>query len=98
LQPGEFKVYGSSQVTLAVGDVNLEDIITVFPNPVRDAFKINTLATKVAIYDISGRLIKTFQGNFAENKSYNISELNPALYLVKITSDQGVLTKKIIKN
>jgi len=98
LQPGEFKVYGSSQVTLAVGDVNLEDIITVFPNPVRDAFKINTLATKVAIYDISGRLIKSFKGNFAENESYDISDLKSALYLVRITSDQGVLTKKVFKN
>jgi len=98
LQPGEFKVYGSSQVTLAVGNVNLEDIITIHPNPVRDAFKINALATKVAVYDISGRLIKTFKGNFAENKSYDISELNSALYLIRITSDQGVLTKKIFKN
>ena len=98
LQPGEFKVYGSSQVTLAVGEVNLEDIIALYPNPVKETFKINSFANKVAVYDISGRLIKTFKGNFTENKSYDISELNPALYLVRITSDQGVLTKKILKN
>ncbi len=98
LQPGEFKVYGSSQVTLAVGDVNLKDIITIYPNPVRDTFKVNTIATKVAVYDISGRLIKTFKGNFNENKSYDISELKSALYLIRITSGQGMLTKKIFKN
>ncbi len=98
LQPGEFKVYGSSQVTLAVVDFDLSDLITLYPNPVKDTFKIKTEATKVAIYDLSGRLIKTFKGNFTQNESYNISELNSALYLIRITSDQGVLTKKIFKN
>ncbi len=98
LQPGEFKIYGSSQVTLAVGDVNLSDLVTIYPNPVKDAFKINSEATKVAVYDISGRLIKTFKGNFDKNKSYTISDLKPALYLIRITSGQGVLTKKILKN
>ncbi len=98
LLPGEFKIYGSSQVTLAVGDFDLADIVTLYPNPVKDEFKINSNANKVAIYDISGRLIKLFKGDFTENKSYNISELNPAIYLVRIDSDQGILTKKIIKN
>jgi len=98
LLPGEFKIYGSSQVALAVGDVNLEDIISVYPNPVSDEFKINSSANKVAIYDISGRLIKSFKGNFSENEPFNISELKPAMYLVRITSDQGSLSKKIIKN
>jgi len=98
LQPGEFKVFGSSQVTLAVGDFNLEDHITVYPNPVEGTFKINSAADKVAIYDVSGRLVKTFKGNFTENRSYNISDLNPAMYLIRITLDQGVFSKKIFKN
>lgn len=97
LQPGEFKVYGSSQVTLAVNQVTLDDLITIYPNPVSNTFKINTLVSKVAIYDISGRLIKTFKGNFAKNKLYDISELKSALYLIQITSNKGELTKKIVK-
>ncbi len=98
LQPGEFKVYGSSQVTLAVGDFNFEDNITVYPNPVKNVFRINTTANKVIIHDLSGRLVKSFKGNFKENQTFNISELNPAVYLVRISSDQGILTKKLLKN
>ncbi len=98
LLPGEFKVYGSSQVTLAVGDERLADAVSLYPNPVTDSFKINTEANKVDVYDISGRLVKTFKGRFTENKLYPIAELTDGIYLVRITSEVGVLTKKIIKN
>jgi len=98
LQPGEFRVYGSNQVTLAVVDFNLSDLTTLYPNPIKDEFKINTTANKVIIYDISGRIIKQFKGNFGENQTFNISELNPAVYLVRINSNLGSLSKKLIKN
>lgn len=97
LLPGEFKIYGSSQVTLAVGDIDINNIINLYPNPVKDSFKINSIASKVAIYDISGREVKNFNGNFSENKLYYVSDLEPALYLIRITSDQEEITKKIIK-
>ncbi|MCB0460676.1 MAG: T9SS type A sorting domain-containing protein, partial [Flavobacteriaceae bacterium] len=52
---------------------------------------------EVAIYDISGRLIKSFKGTFIENKDFDISNLKSSIYLVRITSDEGSITRKVIK-
>ena len=98
LAPGSFKVYGSGQVTLAVEDLIFSDLVSVYPNPVESEFKINTAANKVDIFDLSGRLIRSFQGNYPENSSYDIKGLKPSVYLIRIKADQGTLTKKIIKN
>ncbi|RPE00180.1 T9SS C-terminal target domain-containing protein [Aureibaculum marinum] len=98
LQPGEFKVYGSSTVTLGVDDVYSNDLTSIYPNPVNDYFKINVQTNKIALYDISGRLVKSFEGNFEQNKTFDISDLKPAIYLVKLQSDEKITTKKLIKN
>ena len=97
LQPGEFKVYTTSQVTLSINDEFLNNIVSIAPNPVKNKFTISSPATKVSVYDITGRLAKVFKGAFAENSTYDISELSTALYLVRIESNLGTLTKKIIK-
>lgn len=98
LQPGEFKIYASSSVTLSVDDISINDLIRIYPNPVTDEFKINHQTNIVNIYDISGRLVKSFKGDFEQNKRFNISGLKPALYFLKLKSEQGVATKKLIKN
>jgi len=97
LAPGEFKIYASSQVTLSVDNSSLNNIISLTPNPVKDTFNINSAVKKVAVYDLTGRLTKVFKGNFTENDSYNVSELSAAVYILKIDTDLGTLTKKIIK-
>ena len=97
LQPGEFKIYTTSQVTLSINDENLNSIVSLIPNPVKNKFKINTATTQVLIYDLTGRLTKVFKGNFVENSTYDISELSAAIYIVRIDADLGTLTKKIIK-
>ncbi|MBJ2174976.1 T9SS type A sorting domain-containing protein [Aureibaculum sp. A20] len=97
LQPGEFKVYGTSAVTLGVDNVSINDLVSIYPNPITDTFKINTATNKVAIFDISGRMVKSFNGNFEQNKSFDISDLRPAIYFVKLQSELGFATKKLIK-
>ncbi len=97
LEPGEFKVFTTSQVTLSTNDDFLQNIVSLSPNPVKNTFNLNTAASKVSVYDVTGRLAKVFQGNFVENSSYDISELSTAIYIVKIEADLGTLTKKIIK-
>lgn len=96
LQPGEFKIYGSGQVTLAIDEEFLSRF-SIYPNPVEESFRISVPTNEVAIYDISGRLIKSFKGTFVENKDFNIANLKSSIYLVRITSDEGSITRKVIK-
>ena len=95
LQPGEFKVYGNSQVILAVENIDI-DAFTIYPNPAKGNFKINKLANNVDIYDMLGRKVKSFTGNFNIDKVYDISNLNSSIYIVKISSDLGTSTQRLI--
>ncbi len=96
LQPGEFKVYGISQVTLSVDNIDIEDSITLYPNPAYGIFKLNKAATSVEIYDILGRKVKSFTGNFNSEEVFNISNLKASIYLVKIKSDLGTSTQRLV--
>ncbi len=97
LAPGEFKVYGSSEVVLAVDDISvLQNSFQLYPNPAKGNFKINKNATKVEIFDFTGRRIKSFIGDFSPEKEYNISTLKPSIYIVRINSDLGSTTKRLV--
>ncbi|AZI38696.1 T9SS type A sorting domain-containing protein [Epilithonimonas vandammei] len=66
----------------------------IFPNPVKNLLNVQTEAKlqKVEIYSSNGQLIKT---SFL--KETNVSTLPKGNYIVKITTDKGVQTEKIIK-
>ena len=66
------------------------------PNPVKNILNINTLETikKVEIYNLLGK--KVLASN--NTNSVDVSSLSTSIYLVKLTSDKGVSTKKLVKN
>lgn len=97
LNPGEFKVYGSGQVALAVEDFTKElNGLSIYPNPSNGSFKINKTATKIDIFDYTGRKIMSFAGDFSPEKEYNVSALKPSVYILKISSDFGSNTKRLV--
>ena len=95
---GQFKMYGNKAPTLSVENEELSLSFKIYPNPVNNSFNINKNANELRIYDLTGKLVKTFVGEFTQNKSFDISELNDSIYLVKIKNNEGqVLTSKLIK-
>ena len=82
---------------MTVNDVQ-NNPFTIYPNPVKSSFKINKMVNDLRIYDITGKLVKSFSGTFSDQEAYNISNLNQGLYLVKIENNTGaVQTSKLIK-
>jgi hypothetical protein len=73
---------------------------SVYPNPVTDVLNIigsgDSFISSVEIYDINGRLVKSSMFNTVEAQ-LNTSDLSAGVYSVKISSDLGVSTKKIVK-
>jgi len=95
---GQFKMYGNKAPTLSIENEELSLSFKIYPNPVNNSFNINKSANELRIYDLTGKLVKTFVGEFTQNKSFDISELNDSIYLVKIKNNEGqVLTSKLIK-
>ena len=78
---------------------NYELRITVFPNPTTGELRISGFGfrvTEVEVFDIYGR--KVLEPPLTVLHSYDITVLQPGVYFVKITTEKGVVTKKIIKH
>ena len=75
-------------------DNNFFDNVYLYPNPVFDKFQLNSLYEEVSIYSIEGRFIKKFNQNETE---FNVSELKPSIYLLKIKNLDTFKYMKFIK-
>ncbi|GAA0729520.1 hypothetical protein GCM10009430_39770 [Aquimarina litoralis] len=83
--------------TLGTDDLNLEKLVTVYPNPSSDrSITINTAnitGTEINVYDITGKLLfskKNLLGNT------QISDLPQGMLLVEIISSKRSITKKVL--
>lgn len=78
-------------------DTALAGSFSVYPNPAKDVLNIsNSIGaeiTAVTVSDINGRTVKQF-GSVSQ---INISDLNAGVYFVNISSNEGSLTKKVVK-
>ncbi len=69
--------------------------VEIYPNPVTDNLMVNANSTinKIEVYDLNGKLIKL---KLASN-NIDISKIENGIYLVKITTEEGVSTERIQK-
>ena len=71
-----------------------------YPNPATYVVNIsskNNGINSVIMTDINGRTVKSVNVASATEAQINISDLSAGVYMMKITSDEGTTTKKIIK-
>lgn len=73
---------------------------SVFPNPTKDIVNVSNTTSSInsiEITDLNGRVVKTVNAIDASNAQVNISDLSTGVYMMKIVSDKGTTTKKVIK-
>ncbi|MDW5288069.1 T9SS type A sorting domain-containing protein [Formosa sp. PL04] len=82
--------------TLSVKNEKIADF-KLYPNPVNNELRINSISQiqNVEIFDLLGKSVLSL--NNVQDK-VNVSSLKSALYIVRITTQNGVSTKKFIKN
>lgn len=82
--------------SLGIDDELLAQGISLYPNPVSDILTIDSEIplTKVEIYSVLGRKVKEVDSDF---KSIPTSNLSNGVYVVRIFSENGLVTKKLIK-
>ena len=70
---------------------------SIFPNPVNSKLRIKSQQTiqHIEIFDLNGKQI--INVDYQENQAINVSNLNSGLYLVKIKTKNGFVTKKLLK-
>lgn len=74
--------------------------ISIYPNPAGNQINIFTPQAsieEVVFYDIQGRKVIEVQGNSNNQTQINIAHLNASVYFVKIKTNIGEVTKRLIK-
>ncbi|MBR9918148.1 T9SS type A sorting domain-containing protein, partial [bacterium] len=68
--------------------------LSIYPNPSRNLININSDSeiNEVFILDLKGSIVQTHNSN-----RFNVSDLTPGVYFIKIITENGVATSKFIK-
>jgi len=70
-------------------------VVTIYPNPTKDKIFINSQAiiTKVEVYNVLGSKVDETNTN-----TIDLSKKTNGIYFLRIQSEYGVVSKKVIKN
>lgn len=84
---------------LGVNDY-LASKFSVYPNPTNNVVNFsneaNAVVSSIEMADLNGRVVKTATFNATEGE-VSVSDLATGVYMMTITTDQGVAVKKIVK-
>ena len=83
--------------SLSTADYNQNQVL-IYPNPVSSIINIDlgdSIASKVILFDMNGRVMQT--ENIVNSSGIEICNLANGMYLMQITTDKGVVSKKIVK-
>ena len=113
LTAGEYRVYTSQRVVVATDDKMpqmTEHLLTVFPNPIADGASIETTiayaldenaVVDVAVFDMLGRKVANLadgmQSAGEQYLTWNTANLANGTYLVRLSVNGAVETRKIVK-
>jgi len=86
-------------VIVGVKEHALENVLLLYPNPTTGELKIKNWELKinnVEIFDLTGKILFTVHDSLFTN-SIDISHLPAGVYFVRLNTETGFLTKKLIK-
>ncbi len=78
-----------------------EDILRIYPNPASDKVSVelkqdNFMPAKLSVYTITGKQLLHTTFNGKGSFTFNVKNLDPGLYLVKVNMDGTEFCKKLI--
>ncbi|MBT0608334.1 T9SS type A sorting domain-containing protein [Aequorivita echinoideorum] len=87
--------------TLSTADRVTENSVALYPNPAKSEVTISlpqNMLADVRVFDITGKLL-IYEADAFSSKSYtmDVSSLNPGTYFVRLNTENGMVTKKLIK-
>jgi len=93
---------GTKTITISNQSVGVNEValqkVNIYPNPVKNQLFIeldNQGVTEMLIIDYSGRVVKTIMNNSVN--SIDVADLTQGIYVLKISTKNGVLTNSFIK-
>jgi endonuclease/exonuclease/phosphatase family metal-dependent hydrolase len=86
---------------VSTGDVQAQSSVTAYPNPTNGPLTITISDRRfdkcdISIFDRVGKKVSNFKSQIS-NPTLDISNLIPGFYFIQITTEQEIITRKIIK-
>ncbi len=85
---------------LSVVNPILDNLISIYPNPVKDivniSIKDNSTIKTIELFDLQGRLLQTQLVNDISSE-LNVTERANGMYFIKINTDKGSKVEKLVK-
>ncbi|MBO7587666.1 MAG: fibronectin type III domain-containing protein [Bacteroidales bacterium] len=82
-----------------INEYTIDNTVTVFPNPTTGSIQIqctgSTLET-VSLYDVYGKLLQTMNAD-SPTASLNLSSYTAGTYFIRIVTENGMVTKRVVK-
>ncbi|MCL2291156.1 MAG: T9SS type A sorting domain-containing protein [Bacteroidetes bacterium] len=85
---------------VGIDETGMSDLIFIYPNPTCGILKIKNEEMKiknVEIYEIYGKKLLSYTFQVPHEFTLDISDLQTGVYFMRIQTENGVITKKIIK-
>ncbi len=86
--------------TTGINDYTLDNTVTVYPNPTTGLIQIENgewRMENVEVYDAYGKLLNTMIVN-DHTVTLDLSGYAKGTYFVRVTTEKGVVTKRVVKN
>jgi len=99
LQPGEFLILGNKPTQVLSVTDNVKGTVSLYPNPASNKFNLTIdRFSNLEIYDLNGKRVKHFEGEFRQTNSFDISDLNSGMYMIRVKGNKNqYMTSKLIK-
>lgn len=78
---------------------NGEDALSIYPNPANDVIRITSASPvmeRVEMFDLTGKQVYSAI-NVRSGAEINIANLTGGVYMLRIVTDEGILTRKVVK-
>ena len=87
--------------TVGIDDTNFESSIGLYPNPVEDQLNVvsnsSLLISSIEVLDVRGAIVLQLNNINTASSVIDFSSLAKGVYAVRVKSDEGIVTRKIIK-
>ena len=97
IEANGYRVIGNKPYVLSNDNFIAPNTISLYPNPASNQFLLSGDVSEVEIYSITGRKVKSFNGNFAAGHIYDVNDIDNGVYLVKFnTNESKAQTLKLV--
>jgi len=84
-------------ITVGIDDYDFISDIVLYPNPASQYVDVRTdgdmVVKGIEVYDMDGKLVRV-----SKTTHINVADFADGIYLVRVTTDKGIVTKRFVKN